>query len=356
VHIAHGVHEQRGICTARGCTTAAGRVAGVPITSPELTWETTATPALVAEVEALAAAAAAVDGTAPLSEQVLRQLRHPQHSAAEHLLARSSTDAPPADGGGSSDVRGGALVGYAQLDPTATAPDGAPDPVAELVVHPAHRHRGIGSALLAALLDRSPAVRVWAHGALPAAAALAARAGLTAQRELWRMRRDLDVPLPDVAVPDGVRIRSFAVGADEAELLRVNNAAFAWHPEQGGWTLDDVAEREAEPWFDADGVLLAVDVTAPQHVQGFHWTKVHAAGTGEAAATAPVGEVYVLGVDPAAQGRRLGPALTLAGLAHLRDLGLGAVVLYVEADNAAAVRLYRDLGFERFSADVSYRR
>jgi mycothiol synthase len=170
------------------------------------------------------------------------------------------------------------------------------------------------------------------------------------------MRRGLDVPLPDVVVPDGVRIRSLEVGEDEAELLRVNNAAFAWHPEQGGWTLDAVAEREAEPWFDPDGVLLAVDVAAPQHVLGFHWTKVHAAGTGEADATAPVGEVYVLGVDPAAQGRRLGPALTLAGLAHLRDLGLGAVVLYVEADNAAAVRLYRDLGFERFSADVSYRR
>jgi len=320
----------------------------VPITSPELTWETAATPALVAEVEALAASAAADDGTAPLSEQVLRQLRHPRHSAAEHLLARSSTDAPPADGT--------ALVGYAQLDPTATAPDGTPDPVAELVVHPAHRRRGIGSALLAALLDRSPAVRVWAHGALPAAAALAAHAGLTAQRELWRMRRDLGVPLPDPQVPDGVRIRSFAVGTDEAELLRVNNAAFAWHPEQGGWTLDDVVEREAEPWFDPKGVLLAVDVTAPQHVLGFHWTKVHAAGTGEATATAPVGEVYVLGVDPAAQGRRLGPALTLAGLTHLRDLGMGAVVLYVEADNAAAVRLYRDLGFERFSADVSYRR
>jgi mycothiol synthase len=321
----------------------------VPITSPELTWETAATPALVAEVEALAAAAAAVDGTAPLSEQVLRQLRHPRHSAAEHLLAVHSTDAPPADG-----ARAGALVGYAQLDPTATAPDGAPDPVAELVVHPAHRRRGIGSALLSALLDRTPAVRVWAHGALPAAAALAARAGLTAQRELWRMRRDLAVPLPDLHLPDGVRIRSFEVGADEAELLRVNKAAFAWHPEQGALTLDDVAEREAAPWFDPAGVLLAVDVTAPRHVLGFHWTKVHAAGTGEADATAPVGEVYVLGVDPAAQGRRLGPALTLAGLAHLRDRGVGAVVLYVEADNTAAVRVYRDLGFERFSGDVAY--
>ena len=224
-------------------------------------------------------------------------------------------------------------------------------------MHPAHRRRGIGSALLAALLDRTPAARVWAHGALPAAAALAARAGLTAQRELWRMRRDLDVPLPDPQVPDGVRIRSFAVGADEAELLRVNNAAFAWHPEQGGWTLDDVAEREAEPWFDPDGVLLAVDVSRRRSTC---WASTGRRCTPRAPArrtpTAPVGEVYVLGVDPAAQGRRLGPALTLAGLAHLRDRGLGAVVLYVEADNAAAVRLYRDLGFERFSADVSYRR
>ena len=207
----------------------------MPTTAAELTWAASATPALAAEVEALAAAAAAVDGTAPLSEQVLRHLRHP---GAEHLSARDSRTAT--------------LVGYAQLDAAATTPDGAPDPVAELVVHPDHRRRGIGSALLGALLGRAPA-RVWAHGALPAAAALAARSGLTVQRELWKMRRGLEVPLPDPQVPDGVRIRPFEVGADEAELLRVNNAAFAWHPEQGGWTLDDIAAREAEPWFDPAG-------------------------------------------------------------------------------------------------------
>jgi mycothiol synthase len=300
----------------------------VPTTSAELTWAETVA---AGEVEALAAAAADVDGTAPLSEQVLRHLRHP---GVAHLLARDHA---------------GTLLGYAQLDAAATTPDGTPDPVAELVVHPAHRRAGVGAALVGALIAHTPALRVWAHGGHPGAAALAARFGFTADRELWRMRRSLRDPLVDPQLPDGVTLRPFRIGADEAELLRVNNAAFAWHPEQGGWTLDDVTVREAEPWFDAAGVLLAVDAAEPARVLGFHWTKVHQDPD-------PIGEVYVLAVDPAARGRRLGPALTLAGLAHLRDRGLDDVMLYVEADNAAAVRVYRDLGFTPWGADVSYRR
>jgi mycothiol synthase len=322
----------------------------VPTTAAELTWSATSSHELAAEVEALAAAATAADGTAPLSDQVLRHLRRP---GVEHLLARGggiSTDDILRD---SSDTRkAGALVGYAQLDAAAATPDGTADPVAELVVHPAHRRAGVGSAMLTALLERAPELRVWAHGAHPGAAALATRFRFAAERELWRMHRSLREPFADPVLPDGVALRPFATGIDEPELLRVNNAAFSWHPEQGGWTLADVTEREAEPWFDAAGLLLAVDVAAPAHVVGFHWTKVHPA---EPDGTEPIGEVYVLAVDPAARGRRLGPALTLAGLRHLRDRGLAAVLLYVEADNTAAVTVYRDLGFAPWGGDVSYR-
>jgi mycothiol synthase len=137
---------------------------------------------------------------------------------------------------------------------------------------------------------------------------------------------------------------------DEAAFLRVNNAAFDWHPEQGGWDVDQVKLRESEPWFDPEGFLLAVD--GKDRVLGYHWTKVHdGSGTGE-----PIGEVYVLGVDPAARGRRLGAALTLAGMQYLRDRGLSQVMLYVEADNSAAVRVYENLGFTLWSTDVSYAR
>jgi len=141
-----------------------------------------------------------------------------------------------------------------------------------------------------------------------------------------------------------VRLRPFVVGEDEQEFLRVNNAAFDWHPEQGGWDLEQVKLREAEPWFDPQGFLLAVD--ADNRLLGFHWTKVHGEG---AHSHEPIGEVYVLGVDPSARGMHLGAALTLAGLRHLRDGGLRQVMLYVEADNDAAVRVYRDLGMTHLS-------
>lgn len=290
----------------------------------ELSWRTGLDEAEAAEVVALAAAATEVDGTAPLGEHVLLHLRSDD---AAHLLARD-----PA----------GALVGMAHLDPGADDASGA-----ELVVHPANRRAGLGRRIVEALLERagSAGLRVWAHGQHPGAVALAARLGFRGARELWQMERDLQDPVPAPELVAGVRLRSFMVGADEAEFLRVNNAAFSWHPEQSGWTTADVEQREREPWFDAAGFLLAVD--EQDRVLGFHWTKVHAGAE-------PIGEVYVVGVDPSARGMRLGTALTLAGLRYLQARGLRCVMLYVESDNGPAVRIYRDLGFTLRNTDVSY--
>jgi len=208
-----------------------------------------------------------------------------------------------------------------------------------LVVHPAHRGRGLGAHLLGVV--EGPAA-AWSHGGHPAAAKLAASFGFERARDLWVMRRSAVQALSPV--PD-LGIRAYT-DADATELLRVNAAAFADHPEQGAMDEADLAARMAETWFDPAGLLVAAD--GPRML-GFHWTKQH---------SPDLGEVYVVGIDPAAQGRGLGRALTLAGLHHLAGLGVSEVLLYVEADNHAALSTYSKLGFTHADADthVMYRR
>lgn len=209
-----------------------------------------------------------------------------------------------------------------------------------LVVHPDHRGRGIGTALLRRATSDDTELTAWSHGDHPAADRLAETHGWDRARELWVMRRPAALELPALVVPAGVRIRGYR-DSDAAEVVRVNAAAFATHPEQGAMDAANLARRMEELWFDPAGLLVAESETGG--LLGFHWTKQH---------DTRHGEVYVVGVDPAAQGRGLGRTLTLAGLHHLGGLGLDEVLLYVESDNAPAVALYTGLGFDHASRDT----
>jgi mycothiol synthase len=277
-------------------------------------------------VLALVAEAGRSDGQQPVSEQGRLQLRGGAREGVSHLLL--SVD--------------GELVGYAQLEDT----DPVEAPAAELVVHPAHRGHGHGRALGSALMAASgKRLRVWAHGGHAAARHLAQVLGLTLFRELRQMRRPLaGLELPDPVLPEGVGVRPYQPGKDDAAWLAVNAAAFAHHPEQGSLTQRDLDDRKAQPWFDPAGFFLA---ERRGELVGFHWTKVHAAEG--------LGEVYVLGVRPGEQGGGLGKALTTIGLRHLAGLGLPTAMLYVDADNKAAVAVYERLGFGTYETDLMYR-
>ncbi|TDQ54925.1 mycothiol synthase [Actinorugispora endophytica] len=308
-------------------------------------------PGQVDAVLALAEAARAADGVDALSEQTLLRVRHgaPLGTTRFHLLHEE------ADGGP-------LLGGFAFAAVTPDEPDAA-----ELVVAPSLRRRGLGRLLLDDLLANASArgLRLWAHGRLDGARALAASAGLEQVRGLLKMRLPLRAvggsPPPGLSEPrlspevaESLEIRAFRVGADEREWLRANARAFADHPEQGGMTLADLRQRQEEEWFDPDGFFVAADLRSGR-IAGYHWTKTHADGAGLTDGE-PVGEVYVVGVDPAWQGSGLGRALTLTGLRHLRDRGLPWVLLYVDEENRTAVRLYESLGFGLWAADVMYAR
>ena len=303
------------------------RGAMLSVPSPAIRVTDTLTDTERQQVRELLARATSQDGVSALSEQSVLHLASGP-GRARHLLSGAE----------------GQLTGYAQLE-------GADDPDAsgELVVDPVSRRAGVGTALVEAALAAAPAARLWSHGRLPGAVALAERLGLATVRELHKMARPLgeaDLDPAASALPAGFTARAFQPGRDEQAWLATNAAAFAHHPEQGRVSLSDLHERMALPWFDPAGFILVVADEHPDQVAAFHWTKVE----GEA------GEVYVVGVHPAHQGRGLGRPVTALGLAHLASLGLREVELYVDGDNRAAIRTYTGLGFASIMVDVMYSR
>ncbi|MEU1125578.1 mycothiol synthase [Streptomyces sp. NPDC005899] len=300
----------------------------VPLPAPGRAIQTldALTPEQADAVLALLAEAAGTDGRQAVSEQGRLQLRGGHREGVRHLLLSAD----------------GVLAGYAQMEDT----DPVEAPAAELVVHPAHRGHGHGRALGAALLAATgKRLRVWAHGGRSSARHLAQVLGLSLFRELRQLRRPLEpLDVAEPTLPPGVTVRTFVPGQDDAAWLAANGAAFAHHPEQGSLTQRDLDDRKAEPWFDPKGFFLA---ERDGEVIGFHWTKVHAEEN--------LGEVYAVGIRPDAQGGGLGKALTAIGLRHLAAQGLPTAMLYVDADNLAALAVYERMGFVTHETDLMYR-
>ena len=248
---------------------------------------------------------------------------------------------------------GGTYLGFAGV---------APDAI-EMVVDPESRRSGVGAALLAYIDnevgDRLP---IWAHGDIGGAARLAELTGRRVVRELLQMSIDaqgLDATEGGVVKRDDVEAVNLAAArrrwgstAVDRAWLSVNNEAFDWHPEQGGWSEEQLQRARDTEWFDEEGVFFAADIAggedAADSICGFHWTKWHAE------AEKPTGEVYVIGLATRARGRGLGRWLTNVGLSHLRKRGAEEVILYVEGDNSAAIGTYEKVGFEVSRRDVMY--
>ena len=285
-------------------------------------------------VLALISAAAEHDGIPPIAEHIVLHLRHGGDKDDRHLIVEENNE----------------IVGYAHIDLT----DAVAGSSAELVVHPGHRGQGLGRALLEEIYGiTSP--RLWSHGDLPSAAKLAMDNGLTRIRTVIQMRRPLTQYLPELRKDFG--LRTFHPGLDDQAWLTLNNQCFSGHPEQGDWSLENLHQRIAEEWFDPCGFLLA---TKEEEVIAFCWTKIHGAHTHshdgrEEHGHDPIGEIYAMGVDPTFQGQGFGKAITIAGLAHLRRRGLMSAMLYVDAENLAAIKLYSELGFSEWGRDVMYR-
>ena len=286
-------------------------------------------------VLALINAAHDFDGTPPIAEHVLLHLRHGGDKSDSHLVIEENNQ----------------VIAYAHLDTT----DLVAGPSVEAVVHPNHRSKGLGSSILKeAIKVCGDKTRIWSHGDLPAAKAIAASLNL---ERLWSNLL-MSKPLGEIQpVTSKYPMRTFMPDIDNQAFLSLNNKVFANYPDQGGWSEGDLKVRLNESWFDEKGFFVAEDKS---ELIGFCWTKIHGAHThshngeddhGHDA----LGEIYVLAVNPDYKGQGVGRDLTITGLNYLKYQGLNNVMLYVGVENTPAFNLYKSLGFKEFGSDVMYR-
>ena len=278
-------------------------------------------------------AATLVDGHEPLGEHKFLRLKHGD-DLARAILA----------------FEDGRIIGYAH---TVTYGEGeARRASCEFVVHPAFRERGIGRMLLSHAImnahgNAAGSMDLWSYNQSPAASRVAAQFGFQPARRLLHLHRHMR-RAPAAPARDGTVVRAFRPGHDEAAWLDLNARAFATHPEQAHWTLDDLRARVEQPWFDPGDFLLA---EKDGRLAGFNWLKIE-----ERPDEGRVGEIYVVGVAPEHHGQGIGSLLVALGLRRMKDRGVDIAAIYVDDSNTAAVALYEAAGFHYHHVDVCYSR
>ena len=210
------------------------------------------------------------------------------------------------------------------------------------VVHPEHRGRGIGSALLDRIEARastvlagvaSPRFRHSINAADVAAAAMLTDRGLRPIRHFWHMQIDLDGPVDPGPAPDGIEIAGIEPRDDLRVIHGIIQAAFADDPVQFSDPFDRWAdEHTTSPSYDPTLWLLARDEDVP-------------VGVVTASAGEDVGWVDYLAVLGSHRGRGIGSALLRRTFATFAARGLDRVRLNVDAENVTgATAVYERAG------------
>lgn len=272
-----------------------------------------------------------VDLVNPLNEHAELHLKHGGDKPISHILATAE----------------GKVVGYGHLDQT----DLVSGPAAEIVVDPEFRNQGIAKLILRKIeeLSNPKPLRLWAHGNVPAAKQFTKNLNYEPIREIIQLKLSLLNVISDLNFANEYKVSTYQGDEDNETILQINKNSFSKLPDQAAWNSQDLKLRLNEHWFDPEGLLILRKDIAPV---AFCWTKIH---THDEAEHQPLGEIYVLAVLPEFQNRGLGKQLMFWGLQHLRKKGLSEAILYVDAKNLKAMKIYQEIGFVHSGSDTLYK-
>jgi mycothiol synthase len=216
---------------------------------------------------------------------------------------------------------------------------------ADHYVHPDHRGRGLGEALLDTIEARAaglPPLKpddtmrhlvVWCEDSDAERRATLARRGFAGVRQYFEMAIDLRGELPSPIWPNGIVARGFVPGRDDRAVYQADQEAFVEHHlyesvPYDEWRLFHIEAIDGDVtlwWLAWDGDELAGFVI-PIESEG----------------DAVIGD---LAVRSPWRMHGVGRALLLAAFATLRERGLRIVRLNVDAQNVTnAVRVYEAAG------------
>ncbi|MQG58312.1 MAG: GNAT family N-acetyltransferase [SAR202 cluster bacterium] len=212
-----------------------------------------------------------------------------------------------------------------------------------------HRHQGIGRALLRKAIERARGLgvtvfHVQAGADSTVACDLLVSEGFAQVKEYWQMQWR-DAVLPAVDLPDGMRLRPFALDQDEEALTVVQNRAFGEHWGFCPNTVEEIAARVRMSNTSPEGIVL---IAEGDKVAGYNWTIRNHNEHGS------VGFVAMTGVDPDYRGNGLGTAVVVSGMEYLNEQNVEAIELEVDSANEPALALYHKLGFRQVARTAWY--
>ncbi len=271
-------------------------------------------------------------------EYLRRQLDSPGHDPAQDRWVVGAPD-------DRSSFIGAAMV---KLSP------GSDNCEANIVVHPAWRHKGVGSALLSRVSERAGQlnaadIEIFASSSQVETISFLQKRSFTARGAYTELRLDQRTKLPPVIWPYGYTMRPYSDVQDISILTEAMNQCYI-----PLWGHQEVSETDMHGWlpgFSQPGLFLVFSEKG--RVVGISRTEPSPERSQKNGVS--TGYIDAPGVVPQHRRLDLYRALVLTGVDWLRSQGQVIVEMESWGDKLEILKMYRELGFKDIRQLICYR-